>query len=100
MSNANDLADVLARVEGRFLTEKVESQKQDRFIRKDFFETYKKLIYFWIFFVVTCLVAEAVSTFIYDIELFPGALLKWIAGPISVGLFGGALAQHVFYSRQ
>ena len=65
---------------------------QYRKIRGSFFSTYTKLIWLWIIVVCACLGAEAFVSFKYGKELFSDGLLKWLAGPISVGLFGGALA--------
>ena len=64
---------------------------QHRKIRGSFFRTYTWLIWLWIIVVCACLGAEAFVSFKYGKELFSDHLLKWLAGPISVGLFGGAL---------
>ena len=50
--------------------------------------------------VCACLGAEAFFTFKYGLELFSDVLLKWIASPISVGLFGGAMIQYLVGSRK
>ena len=78
----------------------IESQAQDRKIRGGFFNTYRVLICLWMAVVCLCLVAEAILTVWYGRELFSDDLLKWLAGPISVGLFGGAVVQHLVASRR
>lgn len=78
----------------------MKDREQVREIRGNFFTTYKALILIWMAVVCICLGAEAFFTFMYGIELFSDVLLKWLAGPVSVGLFGGAMIQYLVGSRK